>query len=283
MIASDPVRVAAVQMDPQLGEVAANLASIRSRIEKAAAEGAKIVVFPECALTGYGFNTRAEAMPFAEPIPGPSTTALIEGCQAHNLFVVVGMLERAGDRLFNVAVLLGPAGVVGVYRKIHLPFLGVDRFTDPGDRPFAIFEAAGVRLGLCICYDGSFPETGRVLTLLGADVLVIATNWPIQSASTADHLPACRAIENVVYVMAVDRVGTERGCLFAGRSSIVDPDGTIVAKAGPTEPAILYAEVDPAVSRRKRLIRVPGVYELDRIGDRRPEFYAVITAPKSDQ
>ncbi len=274
-----PIRVAAVQMDPQLGAVAANLATIRTQTRTAAEQGARLVVFPECALTGYGFGSRAEALPFAETIPGPSTEALLDLCQELNLFLVVGLLEQASNRLFNVATLLGPDGVVGTYRKIHLPFLGVDRFTDPGDRPLEIFEAGGVRLGLHICYDGSFPETGRVLTLLGADVLVLATNWPVQSTATALHLPACRAIENVVYVMAVDRIGTESGCLFAGHSSIVDPDGNILAQAGPSEPAILYAEVDPAIARRKRLIRVPGVYELDRIGDRRPAFYAPIVAP----
>ncbi len=279
MSASSTLRVAAVQMDPQLGAVAANLATITARLREAADGGARLVVFPECALTGYGFASRVEATAFAEPVPGPSTRALIAVCEELDLFVVVGLLERDGDRLFNVATLLGPEGVVGTYRKIHLPFLGVDRFTDPGDRPLAIFEAAGIKLGLHICYDGSFPETGRVLTLLGADILVLATNWPVQSTSTAEHLPACRAIENVVYVMAVDRVGTERGCEFAGRSSIADPDGNIITLAGPSAPEILYADVAPALARRKRLIRVPGVYELDRIGDRRPAFYAPIVAP----
>ena len=278
MSAHPTMRVAAVQFDPQLGAKAVNLAAIAAHARAAAAAGARLVVFPECALAGYGFESRAEALEYAEPIPGPATDGIVRLCAELDIFAVVGMLERDGARLFNVATLLGPAGVVGTYRKVHLPFLGVDRFVDPGDRPFAVFEADGVRLGLHICYDGSFPETGRVLTLLGADVLILATNWPIQSHSTAEHLPACRAIENVVYVMAVDRVGTERGYRFAGRSSIVDPDGNIVARAGVETTEILYADVDPALARRKRLVRVPGVYELDRIGDRRPGFYGAIGA-----
>ena len=273
-------RVAAVQMDPQIGQVEANLAEILGKLGAAAREGAELVAFPECALAGYGFASRDEALPFAEPIPGPSTDRVVAACREHGVFAIVGMLERAGDRLYNAATLLGPEGVVGTYRKIHLPFLGVDRFVDPGDQPPGVFEARGVRLGLHICYDASFPETGRVQTLLGADVLVIVTNWPVQSTSTAEHLPATRAIENVVYVLAVDRVGTERGFAFAGRSSIADPDGNILARAGATDPAILYADVDPARSRRKRLVRVPGEYELDRIADRRPEFYGTITEAK---
>ncbi len=279
MSAPSVVRVAAVQMEPKISEIEANLASILDRLREAAAAGARLVVFPECALTGYGFESRDEAIGRAEPIPGPSTRAVAAACSGLGTFAIFGLLERDGDRLFNVATLIGPDGVVGTYRKIHLPFLGVDRFADPGDRPLEVLDAGGVRVGMHICYDGTFPETGRVLTLLGADVLVLPTNWPIQSLTTAEHLPACRAIENVVYVMAVDRVGEERGFRFAGTSSIADPGGVILAKAGVDEEVILHADVDPAIARRKRLIRIPGKYELDRIGDRRPGHYAPLVAP----
>ncbi len=272
------VRVAAVQMEPRIGEVDANLRAILTRFREATAAGAKLVVFPECALTGYGFESRDEALPFAETILGPSTREAVAVCSETGAFLIYGLLERDGDRLFNVTVLVGPQGLIGTYRKVHLPFLGVDRFVDPGDRPFEVLDADGLKIGMHICYDGTFPETGRVLTLLGADVLVLPTNWPIQSLTTAEHLPATRAIENVVYVMAVDRVGTERGCRFAGNSSIADPGGVTLARAGLDTEEILYADVDPAIARKKRLIRVAGKYELDRIGDRRPGFYGPIVA-----
>ena len=274
-----PLRVAAVQMEPKIGEVDANLKAILDRFREATEAGARLVVFPECALTGYGFDSKAEALRFAEPVPGLSSREVAAACRERNAYAIYGLLERDGDRLFNVIVLVGPDGVVGHYRKVHLPFLGVDRFADPGDRPFEVLEVEGVRLGMHICYDGTFPETGRVLTLLGADVLVLPTNWPIQSLTTALHLPATRAIENVVYVMAVDRVGEENGCRFAGTSSICDPGGVILAQADIESEAILYADVDPAIARRKRLVRVPGLYELDRIADRRPGHYGPITAP----
>ena len=283
MLAPKPMRVAAVQMEPRIGEVDLNLKAMLDRFREATAGGARLVVFPECALSGYGFDSRAEALPFAEPIPGPSTGELASACLEHNAYAIYGLLERDGDRLFNATVLVGPRGVIGTYRKVHLPFLGIDRFADPGDRPFEVLEVEGVRVGMHICYDGTFPETGRVLTLLGADVLVLPTNWPIQSLSTAEHLPATRAIENVVYVMAVDRVGEERGCRFAGTSSIAGPGGEILAKAGIETEEILHAEVDPAIARKKRLIRVPGLYELDRIGDRRPSFYGPIVAPNGKE
>ena len=279
MLAPQPLRVAAVQMEPKIGEVDANLKTILARFREAAANGARLVVFPECALTGYGFDSKAEALPFSEPIPGTSSREVAAVCGELNAYAIYGLLEREGDRVYNATVLVGPNGVVGSYRKVHLPFLGIDRYIDPGDRPFELQEIEGVRVGMHICYDGTFPETGRVLTLLGADVLVLPTNWPIQSLTTAEHLPATRAIENVVYVMAVDRVGEERGCRFAGTSSIAGPGGEILAKAGIDSEEILYAEVDPAISRKKRLVRVPGLYELDRIGDRRPGFYTRIAEP----
>ncbi len=279
MTASSTVRVAAVQMEPRLGDVAGNLRSILDRFREATSAGARLVVFPECALSGYVFESLEEALEFAEPVPGPSIRAIAAACDGAGAFAVVGLLERDGDRLFNTAALVGPGGLIGAYRKIHIPFMGVDRFVTPGDGPLAVLDAGGLRVGLHICYDGTFPETGRVLTLLGADILVLPTNWPSQSASSADHLPACRAIENVVYMMAVDRVGEERGCVFAGRSSIVGPWGDILARGGPVGEEILYAEVDPAASRRKHLVRVPGVQEVDRIADRRPGFYAAIVEP----
>src|SRR5262249_17381338 len=118
------VRVAAVQMEPRLGDVPANRASIVSKLREAATGGARLVVFPECALSGYGFASRAGALVHAEPIPGPSTTQVSEACsELGATFAVFGMLERDGDRLFNTCVLVGPKGVIGSYRKIHLPFL----------------------------------------------------------------------------------------------------------------------------------------------------------------
>src|SRR5919197_411440 len=172
-------KIAGVQMDSRLGDKRRNLDVIRSRLREAAGQGARLVVFPECALTGYAFDSKEEAWPHAEPVPGPSTEALAVDCRELGVWAVVGMLEREGaDRLFNAAVLVGPAGVAASYRKIHLPFLGVDRFATPGDRPFAVHDLGGLRVGVTICYDGSFPEAARLLTVLGADLVALPTNWP---------------------------------------------------------------------------------------------------------
>src|SRR5262245_57563697 len=156
-------KIAAVQMDSRLGEVAANRDTIMGKLAEANRQSVRLAIVPECALTGYAFDSLAEAMPFAEEIPGPSTNALVKACAELNLWVVVGMLERDGERVFNASVLVGPGGLLAKYRKIHLPFLGVDRFTSPGDQPFAVHDIGGLKIGMSICYDGSFPETTRIL------------------------------------------------------------------------------------------------------------------------
>lgn len=172
-----------------------------------------------------------------------------------------------------------PKGVVGTYRKIHLPYLGVDRFTTPGDKPFAVHEVDGLRIGMHICYDGGFPESARVLTLLGADLIVLPTNWPPGAECMAACAVNTRAMENHVYYAACDRVGQERGFRFLGLSKICDPRGHVLAEAPHDWEEILYAEIDPFQARQKRIVRVPGLHVIDRLGDRRPEMYAPLVAP----
>lgn len=272
-------KIAAVQMDCELGAVPANLMQIAASLRETAQAGARLTVFPECALTGYAFDEMEEAWPSAEAATGPSVTALAEACRNLNVFAVVGGLERAEDRLFNVSWLVGPAGLIARYRKIHLPFLGVDRFTAPGDEPFAVHDLGGLRVGMNICYDGSFPESTRIMMLLGADLVVLPTNWPAGAESTVCHLVQSRALENHVYYAAVNRVGVEKSTRYIGQSKIVNVNGDVLAAAGAHEPAIIYAEIDPDRARNKQIVRIPGVYQLHRMNDRRPDMYGALTLP----
>ncbi len=276
-------KLAGVQMDCVIGRKDRNLDAIIGQLETAAKQGARLVVFPECALSGYCFDSRDEAWPHAEPVPGPAVDSLAGACRRLGVFAVMGMLERSGDRMFNAIVLVGPQGLVGGYRKVHLPFLGIDRFTTPGDRPFQVWDIGGLRVGMNICYDGSFPESARVMTLLGADLVVLPTNWPPGSECASAHVVPTRAMENTIYYAAVNRVGEERGFQFIGGSRICDPLGKTLAAAEHADEVVLYADIDPAVARQKQLVRVPGKHEVNRIRDRRPEFYERIAAPKASK
>ncbi|MBX3449966.1 MAG: carbon-nitrogen hydrolase family protein [Planctomycetaceae bacterium] len=273
------MRIAGVQMDVRFAEPAANLERILEFHSETRSNGADLTIFPECAVTGYCFDSLAEALPYAEEIPGPSIERLQAGCASLGGAIVVGLLEREGDRVFNVATLVDETGVLASYRKVHLPWLGVDRYTAYGDRPFSVTTCGDVKVGLNICYDAGFPEPARCLTLLGADLIVLPTNWPPGAQSAADYAINTRAMENTVYFAAVNRVGVERGTAFIGHSRICDPLGRTLAEARHTEEAILYADIDVALSRRKHLVRAPGTNEVNRIADRRPEMYRPIIEP----
>jgi predicted amidohydrolase len=281
-MAAEKLRIAGVQMDVQIGEIGTNLARMITHCRTAAAAGAQLVVFPECALSGYCFESLAEARAFGLKVDSPQFQQLTAIAKELNTHLVFGFLEPEGERLYNSAVCLGPGGVVARYRKIHLPFLGVDRFTTPGDQ-LAVFTLPGhdLRMAMNICYDCSFPEAARVLMLQGADLLVLPTNWPPTSGLTADVIPNARALENNMYVLTVNRVGEERGFLFIGKSKLCNPGGGTLAFANHANEEIIFGEVDPAWARRKHLVNIPGQHEVHRVRDRRPDCYSLLSEPRS--
>jgi 5-aminopentanamidase len=275
------MQIAGIQTDVSIGNVDINLNQLEAVVRDEVSRGTQLTIFPECFSTGYCFDSLDEAMPFAESIPGPTTDRVTRLCHSLNTYVVFGMLEKSGNDLFNAAVLVGPDGVIGSYRKVHLPFLGVDRFTTPGDRPFEVFEAAGVRIGMLICYDGGFPEAARVLALKGADIILLPTNWPPGGSYMAEFSTNCRAMENGVYFAAVNRVGTERGFTFIGKSRICSPVGATLQSLDHDQPGIIRTTINVIEARTKRLVRVPGKHVIDRMADRRPKMYGPICQPHS--
>jgi predicted amidohydrolase len=275
------MKIACVQTDVAFKDVNANLSLLEKTVRNEVSHGTELTVFPECFITGYCFDSLEEALPFGESVPGPATDRVSKLCAELKTSVVFGMLEKSGDNLFNVAVLIGPGGLIGSYRKVHLPYLGVDRFTTAGERPFEVFDVAGVKLGMLICYDGGFPEASRVLALRGADVIVLPTNWPPGGAYMADFSINCRAMENGVYFAAVNRIGTENGFSFIGKSRICSPVGATMMSIDDASGGVLRAEIDPALARTKRVVRVPGKHVIDRMADRRPHLYGPVCEPHS--
>ncbi len=275
------MKVAAVQVDVKIGDIDHNLSQIVQLIAESRSQGAELIIFPECALTGYCFSDLNEARQFAQSIPGPATDLIVKALKEFGGYAIFGMLEPSADGVFNVAVLAGADGIIGVYRKIHLPGLGVDQFATYGDRPFEVYDVGDIRVGIAICYDSAFPESARTMMLQGADLIALPTNFPTGAENMTKHVMNTRAMENKLYFAAVNRVGEERGFRFIGETIVTDPDGNTITKASGTDEEILFFDVDPKESRNKRIVRVPGKHAIDRLADRRPEMYEQLIEPHS--
>jgi predicted amidohydrolase len=282
----DRVKVAGAQMEPRLMQPAENIATMLRLARKAAAARADLIVFPECCLTGYQFSSRNEAIRFGQAVPGPATEEISSVCKENKVYIVFGLLENECNRLFNTAVLLGPEGFIGKYRKNHIPHIGVDRFVDPGDLPFRVFKTPIGNIGIEICYDIMFPEASRILALQGADIVTVPTNYsPLpwgRGERITSYVVPTRAVENRVHVVAVDRIGTEGGFTFVGRSKIINALGEILAEARQHTEDVIYGEVSLAMARQKQTVVIPNEWEVNGMEDRRPELYGDLTTTKPE-
>jgi predicted amidohydrolase len=269
------VTVAAVAMRA-VHDKAANLASMLAAIGSAAAQGADLVVLPEQCLQGYlpsltryDLDHVTYQVENAETVAtGPSVRAVAEAAAAHGVHVVFGMTERDEHRaevLYNTAVLVGPDGVVGSYRKVHQP--GDEKHLyHPGDG-FTVFETPLGRIGLLICYDLCFPESTRSLALSGTDLLVLPTAWGVDDpagpvaddrmVAAFDLFTRVRALENQTWFVGANLVGTLGDFTYPGGSRVVGPDGVVRADTGPAE-GIALATVDRAETVRARTVGYLG-------------------------
>jgi predicted amidohydrolase len=255
-----PVRVAVAQFEPRVGveNLKANGLAVEERIRAAAEAGAGLIVLPELATTGYVFESRDEAFAHAEAVPDGRTVQAFAGLAAeHNVYIVGCVVEQAGAKLFDTAILVGPDGYIGRYRKTHLWNTEKLWFT-PGDEGFSVFDTRIGRIGLLVCWDIWFPETARIVTQLGADIICIPTGWvwtppPLYDASgvcMAAHLTITAAHANNVFIATADRIGVERGAGFMGNSLIAGTSGWPIDRiAGPDEDTIIYADVDLTAAR----------------------------------
>lgn len=268
--------VAVAQTEPSLGEIDRNLETIVARLEDAAEAGARLLVLPECAVTGYVFESYEEALQSAQEVPGNAVSAIEDACDRLGIHAVCGLLAREGDILRNRAVLVGPDGLIGFYDKSHLPFLGVDRFVVAGDGPYEPFVTPIGSIGIEICYDLRFPEVTRAYALAGAEVIAHPTNWPLAARTNAEFITRSRALENRVFLLTSNRIGVERSVEFCGWSQIVAPTGSRLREADAKDEDLLIADIDPGDARVKDIIPSPGEYEMHLFGHRRPELYGAL-------
>ncbi len=261
------MRIGYVQLNPRFGARAENREKVEELI---AGKDADLWVLPELFATGYQFRSRDELRRLAEPVPdGLTCQFLTELARAHGCHFVAGLAEQANGKLYNSAILVGPAGVRVRYRKIHL-FGAEKRWFTPGDTPFPVVKLGPAMVGIMICFDHLFPEAARTLALAGADVIAHPANLVIPEYGQLTM--RVRALENGVFVVTANRVGTEAHdkevLRFTGESQIIGPTGRILARGTRDQEEATSVEINPRTARDKSL----NQYN-DRFRDRRPEFY----------
>ncbi len=269
------MRIACVQSDVVFNDPLANAERAVRELERLSSEhGVELAVFPEAFLTGYCVENREGACSIAIHRNSAVFEELAQACEEYNLLAVIGFAETDGEQIYNTAVLLEPGEEPRFYRKSHLPELGLDKFVTPGDE-LPVFETRLGNIGILICYDLRIPEAARTLALKGAEIIVLPTNWPNGADISADFISIARAAENRVFLATCDRVGTENGFSFIGKSKIIDVSGTVLASAG-AEEEVIMADVDLTKARNKRTVTIPGKYEIQVFDSRHPHLYSAL-------
>lgn len=274
--------LAVAQMSSDLGDVPANRANAVRLVRDAAAAGAKLVVFPECALSGYAFDSLDECVDAAIAAEGPEIAELATLARELDITVVVGYLERDAERprtVYNTATALTPDGGRGDYRKVHLPSMCADRFVTPGEQTPVVVPSPLGGIGLSICYDIRFPEWARSLALGGASIIASPVNFAIPAARVPALFPPARAHENAVYLLIANRGDSERSVEYLGGSAIYSPMGDALATTGRGQD-LVFAEADLDLAGCGVVVFEPGVSEVHFLRDRRPELYGAVTRPQ---
>lgn len=222
------MQVELAQLTGRDGDTAHNLAQALQAIASCQA-GTRLLVFPETYLTG--FPTADNIAVLAEPLDGPSLTAIGQAAAARGLAVAIGFAENDGGTFYNTTVLLDGQNLLLSYRKTHLWASDRGVFT-PGDR-YATALLDGVRVGLLVCFDIEFPESARALGELGAELLIVTNGNMDPYGPTHRTAIMARAVENQAYAVMSNRVGEgDGGLVFAGGSAVVDPNGSLLLEAG---------------------------------------------------
>jgi len=259
------------QFAPRFGDIQGNVENVINALRP---HDFDLVVLPELFSTGYQFTSREETLSLAEPVPdGYTTKAISDFTQDNDCFVIFGIAERSGGTCFNSAVLSGPNGYMGTYRKTHL-FDEEKYCFAPGDTGFQIWTTPIGNIGIMVCFDWFFPESMRTLGLLGADIVAHPSNLVLPYCP--DSMPV-RCRENALFAITSNRTGIEehvqgKSLRFIGMSQITGIRGEILRRASDTDDEVFFTDIDVLASRNKRLTE-----NNDLFLDRRPEMYQIIT------
>ena len=262
-------KIALAQIESKRCKKKDNLEKFEKLVSKAKSSGASLIVFPEMSLTGY--LIRDKIFELAETIPGESTVRIEEIAKKTETYIIFGMPEVSDNSratVYNSAVLIGPEGIIGKYRKMHLPTHSVfeeKRYFRAGYQ-LPVFKTEVGKIGLCICYDIFFPEVTRLLRLKGADLIVCISASPAVRKSYFEILTAARALENTSFLAYVNLVGVHDGLQFWGGSRLITPSGDIIAKGKDDIEELIISKVDFSEIKKSEIF-------IPTLKDIRPELF----------
>jgi predicted amidohydrolase len=258
------LKVSMIQFEPALAKPEENIRRLKPLIRDV--DKGSLVVLPELANAGYNFSSFEEAYTNSE-VPGKEgifQDFLLSLANSKGIYLVSGINEREGEKLYNTAILAGPEGLIGKYRKMHL-FMNEKDIFQKGDAGLPVYDIGGLKIGMMICFDYLFPEPWRILAQKGADLVCHPSNLLTENAQRC--LPGL-SLMNRIYIATANRIGTERDITFNGTSLVTDPSGRIRVAASRDKTEIVSYEVDTELSRNKMITPRNHVFD-----DRRPEVY----------
>lgn len=257
------IRTGIIQFDPILGSPAGNIRRLNALFNRL--DECELIVLPELSSSGYNFISAQQAFESSESLDGGEFCHFIlEMAATRNAYIVAGVNEREGKNLFNTAILAGPEGMIGKYRKIHL-FMNEKDIFQPGDKMPEVYQLNGFRTGIQICFDYLFPEPWRYLSEKGADIVCHPSNLITENAYRT--LPA-QALMNRVFIVTANRTGTDRDLSFCGKSVVYGTRGEVLYMSPEKPDDVAVVNINPLQARDKKITSRNHVFT-----DRREDLY----------
>jgi len=249
------MKVALITMRPKVADKKANLEIMKKHVEKTKAD---IYVFGELSICGY--HVKDELLDIAETVDGPAIKYMKNVAKKNDCYIVFGMPTKDSDvkgLIYNSSVLVHPNGKVDVYNKWFLPTVGPFEekiFFDEGEK-LKICDTKFGKIGLIVCYDIFFPELCRAYALLGADIIISISATPTVSRKLFETLIPARAVENTVFFIYVNIVGTQENLIFWGGSQAYDPLSNLLVKAPYFKESVKVIDIDLKQLEYSRAVR----------------------------
>jgi predicted amidohydrolase len=260
------------QFDPLFGDIQGNVKKV---IDAVSDRKFDLIVLPELFNSGYQFTSHDEVRSLSEEIPDGFTTRQMAALSGSlHSYIVFGLPEHDSGNYFNSAVLTGPDGFIGSYRKIHL-FYEENLWFTPGDGGFKVWETPIGKIGIMVCFDWFFPESARILSLMGADIIAHPSNLVLPYCPNG--MPT-RCLENSVFAVTANRTGSEKRYAdkealdFIGSSQITGTRGEIIFRAPEREDSLFITELDLERARTKNFNPFNNIFK-----DRKTKFYSLLT------